>query len=192
MSSLLVKLASRRAVLIALCGVAFTLLALIAAPVVLLFQDQIDDARESERQLAVYHAEVAAEPAIAARLKKTLARMSTAPGLLRSASVPLAQSELEDAFKAVAARNGAEIRSTQILPVKKASGFDVIAIEYDLTVPESRMRDLAYSVEASDPYLLIDDVAITAPGTAPADDVAKDDPTLELRWTVRGYRWSGP
>jgi Type II secretion system (T2SS), protein M subtype b len=171
---------------------AFALLALIATPVVLAFQSQSDDVRESERELATYRAEVAAGPAVVARLKDTLAGMSTAPGLLRSASVPLAQSELENAFKSMAARNGAEIRSTQILPATKKSGFDVIAVEYDLTVPESRLRDLAYSVEAGAPYLFIDDVTITAPGNVPTADVASDDPALELRWTVRGYRWSGP
>jgi general secretion pathway protein M len=192
MSSLLAKLASRQAILIALGAAALALLGAIAVPVVLVFQNQNDDVRESERELAVYHAEVAAEPAAAARLKDTLAGMSTAPGLLRAASVPLAQSEIEDTFKSMAARSGAEIRSTQILPATKKSGFDVVAIEYELTVPESRLRDLAYSVEAADPYLFIDNVTISTPGSPQGEDLTADDPRLELRWTVRGYRWNGP
>jgi len=43
-------------------------------------------------------------------------------------------------------------------------------------------------VETHDPYLFIDDATIGAGQSAPS---ASQDLTLELRWTLRAYRWAG-
>jgi general secretion pathway protein M len=174
---------------LAILGVATLLLtALIAVPVLALFAGQTDDLQDSINQLAVYRAEIASRPAVEARLKEALQRASTAPGLLHASNAALGAAEVESDFKSIVSANGGEIRSSQILPATKVNGYEVVAIEYDLTAPMSRLRDVTYAVETHDPYLFIDDATIGAGQSAPS---ASQDLTLELRWTLRAYRWAG-
>jgi hypothetical protein len=183
-------LKGRRVALAILALAALLLLALIAAPVLALFAGESDDLQDSINQLAVYRAEIAARPVVEARLKDALARASTARGLLRAANAALGAAEIESAFKTIVSANGGEIRSSQILPATKANGYEIVAIEYDLTAPMSRLRDLTYAVETHDPYLFIDDATIGAGQSAPSS-AGLQDLTLELRWTLRAYRWAG-
>jgi general secretion pathway protein M len=190
MTAVLPYLKGRPAALAILSIAALLLLAVIAAPLLALFAGQSDDLQNSVNQLAVYRAEIAARPLVEARLKDALTRASTAPGLLHAANAALAAAEVESAFKSIVSANGGEIRSSQILPATKANGYEIVAIEYDLNVPMSHLRDLTYAVETHDPYLFIDDATIGAGQSAPSS-AAPQDLTLELRWTLRAYRWAG-
>jgi Type II secretion system (T2SS), protein M subtype b len=188
MTAILPYLKGRRAALAILAVGTLLLLTLIAAPVLSLFASQTNDLQGSINQLATYRAEIALRPLVESRLKDALKRSSTAPGLLHAANVALGAAEVESDFKSIVSANDGEIRSSQILLATKANGYEIVAIEYDLTVPMSRLRDLSYAVETHDPYLFIDHATISASQSSqsPAADF-----TLELRWTLRAYHWAG-
>lgn len=190
MSSFVDTLASRKAVVIGLAAGATLVIVLAGASVAAFLQDQSADTQEALGELAAYHAEAEARPATEAAYKQALARAGTAPGLLHAGNASLAEAQLESQFKTIAATAGADVKSAQILPAAKASGFEVIAVQFDMTVPASRLRDLSYAVETHSPYLFVDDVMLSAPNWQMSEAKAAD-PSLELRWTVRGYRWSG-
>ena len=187
MTVALPNLKGRRAALVILAVGTLLLLALIAAPVLALFAGQANDLQVGIDQLAAYRAEIASRPLVEARFKDALKRSSTAPGLLHAANAALGAAEVESDFKSIVSANGGEIRSSQILPATKANGYEIVSIEYDLTAPMSRLRDLTYAVETHDPYLFIDDETISASQSSQSPAM---DFTLELRWTLRAYRWA--
>jgi hypothetical protein len=142
-------------------------------------------------QLAAYRAEIALRPSVDTTLKQALAHAASAPGLVQASSTALAQAQLESDIKSIAAANGADIRSTSILPSEKIRDFEIVSVQYDMSVPMSRLRDLTYSIETGTPYLFVDHVVIVAAQTWQPGDTGAHDPELDLRWTVRGYRWMG-
>lgn len=190
MSSFVEALASRKAVVIGLATGAALVIVLAGASVAAFLQGESTDTQENLDETAAYHAEAAERPAIEAAYKQALARAGTAPGLLHAGNASLAEAQLESQFKTIASSAGADVKSAQILTAAKANGFEVIAVQFDMTVPASHLRDLAYAVETHSPYLFVDDVTLSAPNWQ-ASNARSSDPMLELRWTVRGYRWSG-
>jgi type II secretion system (T2SS) protein M len=142
-------------------------------------------------QLAAFRAEVALRPSLDTNLKQALAHAASAPGLVRASSTALAQAQLESDIKSIAAANGADVRSTNILPSEKIKDFEIVSIQYDMSVPMSRLRDLTYMIETQTPYLFVDHVAIVAAQNWQPGDTGAHDPELDLRWTIRGYRWMG-
>lgn len=189
MSSFTDVLASRKAVVIGLAAGAALAIVLAGAGVAALLESESADTHEALGEMAVYHAEAEARPAAETAYKQALARAGSAPGLFHANNASLAEAQLESQFKTIATASGADVKSAQILAAAKASGFEVIAVQFDMTVPASRLRDLAYAVETHSPYLFVDDVTLSAPNWQVSDAKASD-PSLELRWTVRGYRWS--
>ena len=190
MSDVIDGLASRQAVLIGLAGAALLIALLTGASLLAFLDNENSDTQEALGELADYHAKVEAQPAVEAAYKLALVRARTAPGLFHAANTSLAEAELEKDFKAIAAKVGANVRSAEALSTTKAGDFETVAVQFDLSVPASRLRDLAYAVETHSPYLFVDDVTASAPNWQ-VTDAKSSDPTLEVHWTVRGYRWSG-
>lgn len=111
-----------------------------------------------------------------------------APGLIKTSSADLAAAQIQTDLKNLVHANTGEIRTAQTAPVVKTGGFETIAVAYDLTVPLSHLRALTYAIESHTPYLFLDNVEISAPQAA--GSATQSEPTLELRWTVHGYRWA--
>jgi hypothetical protein len=110
---------------------------------------------------------------------------------LSANTATLAQAQLQSAMKTIIESNGGVLLSAQILPPESVKGFDVVAIQYDLTLPLSRLRNLLYGVETHTPYFFINEADILMPANWYPDNAQAPDPTLELRWTVHAYRWNG-
>ena len=169
-------------------GIALLLLVLLAAPVVAAFSAQNSDIDKSLRQLGLYRAEIASKPALEAELAELDRQGASVPGVIGGDSTALAQAQLQSQIKAVVEAAQGTVRSVQALPATKQGGFETIAVQCDFSVPESRLKDLAYAVGAHKPYLFIDEASIAAPPNDP-DAAINREQTLDVRWTVHGYRW---
>lgn len=178
----------RKPALLALGVAALAILILIAVPFYLLFAAQSEDRDAMLRQLALYHAKVAQRSALADELRNLQAMARGAPGLIKTSSADLAAAQIQTDLKNLVHANTGEIRTAQTAPVVKTGGFETIAVAYDLTVPLSHLRALTYAIESHTPYLFLDNVEISAPQAA--GSATQSEPTLELRWTVHGYRWA--
>lgn len=181
----------RRPALIAGATALILLGLLIAAPVALLFMLEQDSIDASLQDLADYQAEAAKKPAVEAQLQEARQRASGVPGLIAAGNASLAQAKMQSEMESVVGQAGGQVRSAQILPASKTKGFEIIAIQYDLVLPTSRLRDLVYAIEAHTPYFFIDNADIVSSRDVSSGDPASGDPSLELHWVVRGYRWAG-
>lgn len=179
---------SRMAALAA-CAVAAIVFAVIAVtPVVAAFSAQSDEIDASLQQLGFYRAEIAAKPALEAELQSLNQKGASVPGVIDAESTSLAQAQLQSQVKALIEANKGSVRSMQIMPASKQGGFEVIAVQCDLSVPQGQLKSLAYAVAAHAPYLFVDEASISAPNTGP-DDIGARQAMLDIRWTVHGYRW---
>lgn len=160
----------------------------IVTPIAAAFSAQDDEIRDSLRQLGFYRAEIVAKPALETELRSLNEKGASVPGVIDAPSTAIAQAKLQSEIKALVEANQGSVRSMQIMPVSSQSGFEVIAVQSDLSVPENRLKDLAYALAAHAPYLFVDQASISAPAREP-DDVQNRTATLDIRWTVHGYRW---
>jgi hypothetical protein len=181
-------LKTRTAALCALAAGLALIGLLVVAPVVAAFSAQSAESDDALRQLGVYRAEIASKPALEAALNDLNRKGASVPGVVEGESVALAQAQMQSQIKSLVEASGGTLRSTQALPVTSQGGFDVIAIQCDLSIPQARLKDLAYAVGAHAPYLFVDDASISAP-PADLDTPQAHDAALDVRWTVHGYRW---
>ncbi len=186
MTSPLLK--TRAAALAALGAVLLLFGIVVVTPVVAAFSAQSDETDDALQQLGRYRAEIAAKPALEAALRDLNQKGASVPGVVEGESVALAQAQLQSQIKTIVETSSGNVRSMQILPVTQKGGFDVIAVQCDLSVPQNKLKALAYAVASHAPYLFVDEASITAP---PADVDAPQihDVMLDVRWTVHGYRW---
>jgi hypothetical protein len=190
MIAILRRFEGRTGALVAAGTAAVLAVVLVAGLIVLVFGGQSEETTDAVHQLAVYRAEVAMRPELEAALRDLRLKAAATPGLITSDSVALAQAQLQDEVKEIVTDNQGEVRTAQIVPATTVDGFQVIAIQYDLGVPMAKLRDLIYAIETRTPYLFVDDADITAQQDWQSGDPQPANPLLEVRWTIRGYRWS--
>ena len=181
-------LKTRGAALAALGLGAVLFAVLVVTPIAAAFSAQDDDIRDSLRQLGFYRAEIAAKPQLEAELKTLNAEGASVPGVIDAPSTAIAQAKLQGEIKAIVEANGGSVRSMQVMASASQSGFEIVAVQSDLSIPEARLKDLAYAVAAHAPYLFVDEASVSAPPREP-DDPANRQTMLDIRWTVHGYRW---
>jgi hypothetical protein len=188
-TTLVDNLKSRNGALAAAGTVAVVVVLVLIAPVLALFRAQEADMAASLHQLAVLRAQAATAPAVNAQLAELQRRMAALPGSIQAKTTALGQSQLQQTLESVVSAGGGSIRSAQILPPVKANGFETLAIQYDVAVPMHKLQDLAYAIETHVPYLLVDSVQMSGGQGPQAANGASQDLSLEVRLTVRAYRW---
>lgn len=160
----------------------------VVTPVAAAFWAQNSDIGDLLQQLGSYRAEIAAKPALEAQLAELDRQGATVPGVIEGDTASLAEAQLQRQIKTVVEANQGTLRSVQALPAVKQGGFETIAVQCDLSVPMSRLKDLAYALTAHRPYLFVDEASISAPPSDP-DNIRSHEQMLDVRWTVHGYRW---
>ncbi len=182
-------LLGRRAALAALLLATAAILSLAAAGYG--FAAGSTDAPAADRlhQLGVLKGEAAARPDVERALAALRLQAAAHPSLLRGESDALTQAALQSELKTLVEADGGEVRSAFALPAVAQNGLTLISVQYDITVPVTKLRRLAYDIESHLPYLFVSGVDVTAPQSWPSDPKAAA-PRVELRWTISGYRRS--
>jgi hypothetical protein len=153
----------------------------------LVFGGDGDSADDTVRRLAVLRAQAAALPQVEAALTALRVQAEAQPGLLQGESDAVSQSAMQSDLKSLIEANGGEVRSAFALPPDAADGLALLSVQFDLTLPVSKLRGLIYAIESHVPYLFLSAVDIAAPQAWPSDPKAAE-PRVEVRWTVSGYR----
>jgi Type II secretion system (T2SS), protein M subtype b len=180
-------LLGRRAALSAAALLCLVIVLALAGAAWLLLYSGEPSSDEAIRQLALLRAEARALPKMRAAAAALRAEAQAQPGLLQGESDTLAQVALQNDLKSLVEANGGEVRSAYALPATAENGLSRISVQYDLTLPVNKLRSLAYAIEARTPYLFLSAIDVAAPRSWPTAAEIKDH-TIEVRWTVTGYR----
>jgi len=183
-------LLGRRAALAALAAAVVVVLLLVSVLAISFLAQGDEESRESIHQLALFRAEAAARPEAERALQLARLQAASLPYMLQGESATLAQASLQNDVKTMVERSGGEVRSAFALPVTPEHGLDLVSVQYDVTVPATKLRDLTLALETHLPYLFVSAAEITGPQSWPSDAKAPE-PQFEIRWTVSAYRWSG-
>lgn len=165
----------------------------IGIPVGAAFWAEHSETEDALSQLALYRAEMGLKPKLEAELTAVQAQAASGTGLIVADDSALAEAQVQREMKSLVENNVGEVRSSQVASKKPAGGLEEISIQYDLSVPITRLNPLLYAIETHTPYLFIDHATISG-GLAwqqPQPTGRKQpEPKLEVRLTVRAYRWS--
>ncbi len=172
-------------ILLGVLGVAWLA---IAQPVLDAFATQDETIRKSRGTLAVYRRKIAMEPVLQARLAEVTRREAGLNDAIAGTSAELAAANIQNLMKSMADADFVQIVSVQNLPPVQADGFERLDVQYDMSVPMTRLKSFLYRIEASVPFLFLDGVDIRAPDNWQAAGMHADVPSLQVHWTVRGYR----
>lgn len=183
-------LLGRRAALTALLLGAVVFLALVVGGYSLLLGFTDVSVEDRLHQLALLKGQAAARPQVERALAALRLEAAAHPSLLHGESDTLTQATLQSELKTLVEADGGEVRSAFALPTVEDNGLALISVQYDIIVPVTKLRHLAYGIESHLPYLFISGADVTAPQSWPAD-AAAPAPSVEVRWTISGYRRSG-
>jgi hypothetical protein len=188
-------LLGRKAALTALFGLMALVLLLVVAPIGASFLALHDETTDTLNQLALYRSELGSRPQLEKVLADIRQRAASGTGLIVADDSALAEAQIQREMKAIIESNAGEVRSTQVATKKRIRGLEEITVQYDLSVPLTRLSSVLYAIESHTPYLFIDHADIATPmGWPPqagASAKRQIEPNLEVRCTVRAYRWSG-
>jgi hypothetical protein len=134
-----------------------------------------------------HRAEIAQGPAKREAFLSLNRAMREQPGAVGGETLPLAAAKLDGDVKAMLQEQGADVRSSQILPAGKEKGFETIAIEYDFIIAMEKLEPLLYALQTHNPFLFAENATIAGEDDA-GDDKAKP---LHLHIVLRAYRWAG-
>ena len=163
----------------------------VVEPIADAFAAQGEEIAQSHQILAAYERRIALRPLIEKRLAEMKQDDASSAGAIPGISAELAAANVQKIVKAIIEGQSGQIRSVQNLPPATAAGFQRIEIQYDLSLPMARLKAAAYRLETSTPYLFLDRIDIRAPESWEGGSYEADPPNVDVRWTVRGYRWVG-
>ena len=171
-------------------GLAVVWLALVS-PVLDAFAAQSARIEDLRLQLASYEGQIALRPAVEMRIAALNRQAASGAGLVDGKSAELAAATMQTLVRPLIESQAGQIRSAQNLPPVTEGGVERVDIQYDLSLPMTHLKDVAYRIEASTPYLFLDGLDLRAPENWQTMGAALDPPSLDVRWTVRGYRRAG-
>lgn len=163
----------------------------VVEPIAGAFAAQDDEIAQSHQLLAAYERRIAMRPLVQARLAELKTHESSSTGLIDGNSAELAAANIQNLVKGVIESEAGQVHSAQNLQPVTNDGFQRIDIQYDVSIPMTHLKSVAYRLETSTPYLFLDGIDMRAPENWQSNGLTMDPPNLEVRWTVRAYRWMG-
>jgi general secretion pathway protein M len=108
---------------------------------------------------------------------------------LTNTGAALAASEIQEIAKNLIDANGGKLISMQIAPSKEEDGYRRVSVNVQLTGSMAALRQILYTVETMQPYLLVDNMSVRAQLISrfrrPASD--NDQPDLMVGFDLSGY-----
>ncbi|MEJ0042262.1 MAG: hypothetical protein WDM81_08610 [Rhizomicrobium sp.] len=129
---------------------------------------------------------------VEARLAELKNHESSAAGLIDGGSAELAAANIQKPGQgADRKRKPGQIRSAQNLPPQTEGGFQRIDIQYDVSIPDDPAEKHRLSHRDRHALSFLGGIDLHAPESWESYGVLSDPPNLDVRWTVRAYRWMG-
>ena len=152
-----------------LAAVGLLVLALLAGwtfvvePLLSGYQTTAEQIERSRNLLERYRRLAAQQPELQRMVDQASQAAATSAGYLQGETEALAAASLQEQVRALVDDAGGELRSTQILPLEPAEdGVPArrIGLRLQLGIDLEGLQGLLHSLEASEPYLFLEDVTI--------------------------------
>jgi hypothetical protein len=175
-----------RAALTAAAGALVVLGSLVTLALVGVSIREHDERTQLEREISVYRAQADGSVSVDDALTQLERQIRAAPELVHDSDAAPTAAQMQIAVQQITASLGGEVRSEQALPVRRMGAFDVISVQYDLTLPPAKLGDFFYAVETHAPYLFVGSADIVAPLKMDSGSI------FDVQCVLHTYRWSRP
>ena len=179
LSPMVSRIAAVGLLIVALLGIH----ALIVQPIVAGYSDNLDAIEQVENALRRYRATGGEAPALAERLHAL--QTSGPAGYLEGADETMTAAALQNRLQMVVGREGAQLKSVQVLPTKPEGAATRIAVRGQMVASIGTLQRVMYQIENS--FLFVDNLEIRAVAAPRGEANAKTDMPLDVRFDVYGY-----
>jgi general secretion pathway protein M len=111
-------------------------------------------------------------------------------GYINEASDALAAAEIQDSASKAITSSGGEMKSVQTTAAQsldEQQGTRQIGLKFQFSATIDGLASALYELETADPYLFVDSLKVTTPGSQHASRGAAVEPKLDVRIEVFGY-----
>jgi hypothetical protein len=147
-----------------------------------------EEQEKSLQLLARYESAISQKAALDAQLKALGDAADDHTGLVLGPTSAVAAASLQGELRTLIESVSGEIRSAQILPAEKIDDFEKIAIQYELSLPQSSLQRLLQSLETHRTVLIVDAVRVRVPETLRSIDAGGPDARISGQWVIAGFR----
>ncbi|MDH3911799.1 MAG: type II secretion system protein GspM [Rhodospirillales bacterium] len=181
------KWVSRTAALSLLVFVIGALYLLLVSPVIEAYRSTDEASQEALEQLARYEHISKTNPNRKAELEKLSKQQSRSGVYLAGDTDALAAAGLQEDVSAKIKKNGGNVRSMQILPVKADGDFKRVSVRVQLTATLGSFARILYALESGKPYVFIDNLDVKNRRARKSKKETDEDPELVIRFDLFGY-----
>jgi general secretion pathway protein M len=156
---------------------------LVVVPVLDAYRETADAIERAETLLQRHRALAAQRPLLIAQIEEEKEQAEAMAGYLQGPSDALAAAQLQDRLKAVVEAAGGELRSTRILPaeaVEASPGTRQTTLQVQVVVSIDGLAEILYGLEAGQPYVMIDELAIRNQRERRRRGEPEDEPRLDV------------
>ena len=158
----------------------------IAVPVLDQLAEDRDSIGRSQQLLARYTQLAAAVPALQRQLD-ALKGSASEKAFLPGASTASMTAEMQAAAQRLAGSAGAVLHSSRTLPRELEDGFGKVGVELDLAASAASLASLLHAVEAAEPAILVERLAVRVPETGAAPKAPDGQPALGVNLRLVSY-----
>jgi general secretion pathway protein M len=181
-------LASRALAVLLLIAIVMGAYFLVVDPLISAYEVNSDAVTQLSAALERYRAAGQQLPQRQAALQALRTADSAREGFLQGANDNLVAATMQSRIKSEAEAARGELRSTQILPAVDEGKLHRIAIRAQMTVTLEAAQKVFYGIEASAPYLFLDNVVMNARASIRRGGQEPDDnPLIDVQFDVYGY-----
>ena len=157
--------------------------ALIVQPIAQGYSDNLDAIAQAENALRRYRATGGEAPALAERLQAL--QTGGSGGYLEGTDETMTAAALQNRLQMVVGREGAQLKSVQVLPPKAEGAAMRIAVRGQMVASITTLQRVIYQIENT--FLFVDNLEVRAVAATRGEPNANTDTALDVRFDVYGY-----
>jgi hypothetical protein len=171
------------ALLFALC---WNLATLVLVPLVRWIAQEREQAATTWSLLARYRQLETTLPALRQQ-RDALSASAGGKAFLQSRSPALMTSEMQSTAQKLASSAGVTLRSSRTLPLTSEESFNRVGVELDITASTAALAALLHSVEAAEPAIFVDRLAVQVPESGVGAKSTDGQPLLSISLRLNSY-----
>jgi hypothetical protein len=171
------------ALLFALC---WSLATMVVVPLVRQIVQERDEAASTWSLLARYRQLETTLPALQRQLDG-LSAFASGKAFLQGKSPALLTAEMQSTAQRLASSAGVTLRSSRTLPLSSEEGFNRVGVDLDITASTAALTALLRSVEAAEPAIFVERLAVQVPENGIGAKSTDGQPLLTINLRLNSY-----
>lgn len=159
----------------------------VAAPLVAAYRGADEEIRQTRQLIARFEAVAATRRVYRDQWNELSSRQAGGGVYLGAQSDALASAELQGRIRDTVAAHGGTLRSIQSLPAESDGDFLRVAVRVQFTGNLAAMHRILYTLEASRPFVFLDNLDVRSRRARRSKDLEDSDPELTIRFDLAGY-----